>query len=525
MSAAPNSSGFKVLLVATIALALFLLVIFMGFGPQDDPEAPDGSQTDGVAEGTVVGEPGFDPMELQFKKWPVPTAALILSGEQHGYFEPCGCTENQSGGFSRRGDLIRQVQELGWKTAGLDVGGLLKRNGVQAQLKFKTILAAMKDLNYKAFALGVEEVKLGADVVVSSNFEDNPLAFLSSNVTFYEAPELGTPVRSKVFEHSGMTFGVTSVLGDSLKPEVSQVSDVTVAPADEAIAKALEQLDAAAPDMKILLSHGSLNEAKKFAAKFPQFNLIVTTGGAEDPDGIPETVGETIVLNVGKKGKHAGVLAIYPDGDPQFRFELVQLDRDRFGDTPAMIEHMRDYQSQLEAQQVAIQESAVGHPSGASFVGSDACADCHEEEYDIWKKTPHAKAFLSLDPANEGHGYERLKGIARLYDPECLSCHVTGWNPQDVYRYRSGFINESFADAVGEDPDRMPLLVGSGCENCHGPGSRHIELANEGEDELAGKEVRMTLEQARSSNGCYKCHDLDNSPNFDFETYWPKIAH
>ncbi|MFK7817132.1 MAG: multiheme c-type cytochrome [Planctomycetaceae bacterium] len=526
MSAAPNSSGFKVLLIATIALALFLAVIFMGIiGPQDEPDLNGDPMAGGPGAASTSDEPGFDPTALQFKTWPAPAAALILSGEQHGYFEPCGCTENQSGGFSRRGDLIRQVQELGWKTAGLDVGGLLKRNGVQAQVKFKTMLTALKDLNYKAFALGVEEVKLGADVVVSSNFEDNPLAFLSSNVTFYEAPELGTPVRTKVFDHGGIKFGVTSVLGDSLKPELGQVSDVTVEPASAAIKATLGQLASATVDMKILLSHGSMKEAEKFAAEFPEFNLIVTTGGAEDPDGRPAQVGDTVLLNVGKKGKHAGVLAIYPNDEPKFRFELVQLDRDRFGDSPAMIEHMRTYQQQLEAQQVSIQESAVGHPTGASFVGSDACADCHEEEYDIWKKSPHAKAFLSLDPSNEGHGYERLKGIPRLHDPECLCCHVTGWNPQDVYRYRSGFINESLADAVGEDPERMPLLVGSGCENCHGPGSRHIELAEEGEDELAAKEVRFTLEQAKSSNGCYKCHDLDNSPTFDFEEYWPKIAH
>ena len=24
---------------------------------------------------------------------------------------------------------------------------------------------------------------------------------------------------------------------------------------------------------------------------------------------------------------------------------------------------------------------------------------------------------------------------------------------------------------------------------------------------------------------CQKCHDLDNSPDFDFDTYWPKVEH
>ena len=31
--------------------------------------------------------------------------------------------------------------------------------------------------------------------------------------------------------------------------------------------------------------------------------------------------------------------------------------------------------------------------------------------------------------------------ISRIYDPECLSCHVTGWEPQNVLRYHSGYID------------------------------------------------------------------------------------
>jgi hypothetical protein len=24
---------------------------------------------------------------------------------------------------------------------------------------------------------------------------------------------------------------------------------------------------------------------------------------------------------------------------------------------------------------------------------------------------------------------------------------------------------------------------------------------------------------------CMRCHDLDNSPDFDFQQYWPKVKH
>jgi hypothetical protein len=41
---------------------------------------------------------------------------------------------------------------------------------------------------------------------------------------------------------------------------------------------------------------------------------------------------------------------------------------------------------------------------------------------------------------------------------------------------------------------------------------------------VADPQVRTAyFEQAR--NHCVKCHDHDNSPEFDYATYWPRIQH
>ena len=29
----------------------------------------------------------------------------------------------------------------------------------------------------------------------------------------------------------------------------------------------------------------------------------------------------------------------------------------------------------------------------------------------------------------------------------------------------------------------------------------------------------------KAVNICLECHDLDNSPQFDFDTYWPQVEH
>ena len=113
---------------------------------------------------------------------------------------------------------------------------------------------------------------------------------------------------------------------------------------------------------------------------------------------------------------------------------------------------------------------------------------------EVWKDSKHAHAFESLFPENKRHGYERLHGVSRGFDPECLACHVTGWKPEQYLRYRSGFLNEELA----EEPQKnlQSLLAGNQCENCHGPGSRHIELIEEGEVQAALKEVKVTQKQA-----------------------------
>jgi hypothetical protein len=37
-------------------------------------------------------------------------------------------------------------------------------------------------------------------------------------------------------------------------------------------------------------------------------------------------------------------------------------------------------------------------------------------------------------------------------------------------------------------------------------------------------EMRLTLAEAKK-NTCYTCHDIDNSPDFDFEKYWEEVKH
>ncbi|MEQ9409665.1 MAG: multiheme c-type cytochrome [Fuerstiella sp.] len=464
-----------------------------------------------------------------WESWPQPALALMLTSEMHGFFEPCGCTSNQLGGMSRRADLRKKLTDAGWVVRGLDVGGLPRRSTRQAQIKFETTLAALRDLQYVAIGLGPEELRLQPDFLLSQHIVDgdSPLFFLSANLQFFGIPDLGTPLPATVFEAAGLKIGVTSVMSRQYQAEVLPHPDVAWSEPGPALKKVLADFDEQAVDLRVLLSQGAQDESRALAEEFPEFEVILTSGGPGDPDpkAAPEKVGRTLLIEAGRKGKYVGVLGFYPEAaEDRFRFQLVSLERDDFDDTPAMVALMETYQSRLKDEQIVL-EDGVGspHPSGATFVGADTCGQCHTTAFDIWKNTPHAHALESLDPVHKRLGYERLNGVPRMYDPECLACHVTGWDPHEYIRFESGFLNEEFAASESEKQLHR-LLAGTQCENCHGPGSRHVELVEADQLAEARQQVRVTKEQAEKQM-CGKCHDADNSPNFSFDEYWKKVEH
>ena len=142
---------------------------------------------------------------------------------------------------------------------------------------------------------------------------------------------------------------------------------------------------------------------------------------------------------------------------------------------------------------------------------------------EVFEATPHAhatKTLVDLDPP-------------RHFDPECLSCHVTGWNPQEYFPYASGFMGLQ----------KTPHLNANGCENCHGPGASHVAAENgdvdADDEELERLRAALRLEIVENEGNkegqeinsgvvvkkCLECHDLDNSPEFDFQKYWPEVEH
>ena len=472
-------------------------------------EAPE------TAQGAEQPAAGLQPPP-PFEGWNKPVLALVLTGQQMGYIEPCGCTglQNQKGGLARRATLIRQLrEEKGWEVVPLDAGNQVRRYGRQPVIKFRRTAEALRMMGYRAATFGESDLGLETgELVAAVKPDDQPTIFTSANVALFDRSF--TPPW-QIIEAAGKKLGVVAVLGESLRKNL-QGSDVVHEPAEEALQAAVAELQAAGCDLFVLLAQASLEESRELAKRAKVFDLVVSAGGIGEPTFELEKIDglKTQLAQVGTKGMYVGVVGIFDDAAMPLRYQRLALDSG-YADAPEMLTLLADYQEELRREGLA----AVGateqpHPSGSKFLGTAKCGECHTKALAVWEQTPHAHATDSIvePPNSRGH-------IARHYDPECLSCHVTGWEPQKFFPFTSGYLSL----------EKSAHLTGNGCENCHGPGSAHVEAEESGAgQELLAKlrdQMRLPLAGDRAKHKCLECHDLDNDPHFNFEKYWPQVEH
>ncbi len=485
-----------------------------------------GAQADGgdAKAATKTFEPKL------FERWPKPKLAVVISGLQNGYLEPCGCAglDNMKGGLMRRHTFLKSLTDsagLGWPAVlPVDLGNLVGRYGWQAEQKYETAVKALTAMDYAAIAYGPDDLRLGPNaLLLAGNAEGAVERFVAANVALTAWDEPPPPTRYRVVERGGYKVGITAVLG---KKYSAGIADILTKPPADALAAVMPKLAAERCNLLILLSHATMEETKELIKRFPKFDIVVTAGGPDEPplteEKVPGT--NTWLIESGRKGMYLQVIGFYDDQRTPRRFQRVPVDarlKDSTEVEMLMIELQKKYK---EYYDIGAREKgrsgweALGirplpHPTGRAFAGSESCGGCHTKAHAVWSKTGHAHATETL---------EKLK-IPRQYDPECLSCHVTGWEPQKYFPFKGGF--ESLA--------KTAHLTANGCENCHGPGQRHVAIeqgaveVTAAERKKAREQMRITVAQAKAS-ACAACHDLDNSPDYvkhGFEAYWPKIEH
>jgi 2',3'-cyclic-nucleotide 2'-phosphodiesterase (5'-nucleotidase family) len=453
-----------------------------------------------------------------FADWKGLQATIVITGQMDGYLDPCGCTEGQLGGLGRRYDLLEKMKTQKIPAVLVDLGSLAKdpasaRGGpAEAHQKFLTALEAYEMMGYDAVGLSPEDLKLGIvdTLSVYLNHKDK-LKIVAANVA--PAGELkaafADTIRPTVIAQAGSyKIGITSVVDPAVYAALkdSDREALAVTPPDSVLPDVLKTLEAGS-DLQVLMVQGPPEFAKALGEKFPGFEFVVSTSIFADPPEKPEMInnGGTQVVSVGQQGKYVGVVGLFAPTKgkaPETQYRRVALNP-RFKNAEPMRQLIDEtMQEQLKSLRVVEDYRRVvnvGAPAGATYVGADECKSCHPNTYLKWEGTRHAHAYevLAKNPKDPRRNRE--------FDAECITCHTVG------LEYVSGWVS----------PEKTPYLKGNQCENCHGPASKHLEQP----DNLDFRRA-MALNPEKAEKGlCHKCHDQENSPHFDFKTFYPKIAH
>ena len=452
-----------------------------------------------------------------FVDWEKPDLALVFTGMTNGYIEPCGCAgmERMKGGLSRRQTFLNDLrEEMGWDVVAIDSGQITDGFGVQEELKFDMAMNAFQLMEYDAIGIGKGELRFPAYFLLTyttPTSSTSPSLFTSANIGVYGYHQTYT-LPYKIVERGDKKVCVVSVV---CKDEAIGQRDENILFEEPAkkIAEIESELKKEKCDVYVLIVHGSEEETAALAKKFSFFDYVFTSDSPSEPPAELKKINKGQgLIEVGEKGKYAVVLGLYDDGS--VRYQRAALDS-RYDSSPEITLLMKDYQSILK-QLITTKGFRGGlgiNPAKSpradelgKYVGTQKCRSCHEDAWRIWAKSKHATAWKSL---------KETANPPRTFDPECIGCHVDGWNGIQCAPYADGY----------ESEEKTPELLNVGCESCHGPGERHI-AAELDSNEAAQERIRALMRLGEDvKKVCYTCHDGDNSPEFEFDVYYPLVSH
>jgi hypothetical protein len=397
---------------------------------------------------------------------------VFVSGDTAGWITPCGCTSNQSGGLSRRATLIQLARKQS-PTLVVDVGGAVAGNSPYDYVKLRAILIGQMKMGLDAFNVGGPESQFTSAQLRELN-DELKIPFVSANLR----DDTGNPIAPAVryLQAGGQRVAVTGIVD----PELVGAGLSAVDPY-RSVYDTIRDIEA---DRIIVLAYADEPQLKELAKKLPDVDAIL--GGPTGQVMPPNMVGHVLVGSSTNKGKFLLQLDVPTAGN--LTAEIVEV--------ASTIETSDQQQNNLEKfyqrlgeedfspDQTLFVSTRLRGASTQKIAGSEACHRCHKPDDAVWHDSKHA------------HSWHSLQTTGAQVDPACQRCHTTGY----------GLVGGFETIAASE------TLMSVGCENCHGPAHEHA----------AEPTVRTPFV---AKEQCVSCHDHENSPDFEYESYWSEITH
>jgi len=445
-------------------VCLFLTAVALAFFCCCQPKRPVSPPTDEV---TIPGQPA----QLRRLANPAPDVLTVLiTGHELGALKPCGCSGGQLGGLDRRAYIINSVPKT--RRVVLDTGRLIAGDDEQELIKFDIIVQALKLLDYDLLHLTGHDLQIAANLGTLEELRRHFALVGSEPIDGDQLPRRFI----KRFSLRGKSLSLAVAAVDTRSRPIQQLTAL------------FDEMPAGASVRIAIVNQCSAELLSALPELAQGLDCIICPADADEPRLISQPGQRPMVVSVGRYGKYVSALRVRLPSSPgpvQLEFFAVPVVEDLPQD-PSLVNLYKAYQQIVRQSGLLERQVRFPLPDGLQYVGSETCKECHGYAYSRWSTQAHARAF------------ETLERVGSDYDPQCVVCHVVGM------QYDSGFITAR----------TTPNLKGVGCENCHGPGSKHITSA--GAEELGAP---------RSS--CTDCHSPDHSAEYagHEEQYFRKIIH
>lgn len=419
-----------------------------------------------------------------------PELKVYFTCDTHGRLEPCGCFTGQLGGLTRAQTWLMTHREP--SSLLVDIGGAIGGEQDYHVIQYHYILQAYERMGYHALNLGAGEAKLPADTLRSVVAQSKVPLLSASLVDARTREPLAKP--SLVIELEGRKVGLLGVLDPRSAPTPGE--GLAILSLDDAISRHLPELKSQCDEV-ILLAFTNEAEMTRLAEEFYELALIIG-GDVGQASQFAQAVNQSLIVFTTNEARTVGEVSFRRRGEvlrkEDFDIHMLYPKVEQDPELLALSQDFRKFIStttlEVDNPHRVIEGAIPGVVATAEYVGSASCAQCHVEETRIWKESGHSHAFQTLIQ----------KGSQA--DPTCIACHTVGFGEPSGYQ-------RAFAQSK---------LTDVGCESCHGPGSEHTSSW------LAGRPPSFKF-RPLGAGDCKSCHYGEFSRPFDWETFWPQIAH
>jgi 2',3'-cyclic-nucleotide 2'-phosphodiesterase (5'-nucleotidase family) len=305
---------------------------------------------------------------------------------------------------------------------------------------------------------------------------------------------------------AGSRFSPKPFMVEALKPEAGgeavRIGVLALSPpeagrgasVEEALRRYLREVERES-DLVVLLARLADADLVRLARMFPGLDVIVNGSGAGEGREFPK-VGNTVIVEAAHGGVALGILELSWD-----RAGHIDKSTNTLIPLPPQLDEdpgLAAIAEKAHRDSIAFQEEEARKSPPVTmesiFAGSAQCKDCHEKAYRVWAHSGHARAL------------EALRKTGDHFNSDCLECHVTGYG-----------VSQGFVNAL-----RTPGLAAVHCEACHAASLAHVKSPQAFHPGLGDmRQFRRRIHK----DFCLRCHTPENSPRFDFDEYWKKIAH